>query len=107
MMTASWAIVAAATMLSGSAVPQQQMFFNPAPVLCFPIDLMRNSLTQRFHESLVISGFTNVNQVFELHASPDMATWTAILILPQHIACTIASGENLQLPRHGLKGKPA
>ena len=106
-MTASWTIVAAAAMLGATAAPTQQQLFQPAPIKCFPTQAMHNSLTEHFRESLLLSGFTNANQVFEVHASSDMDTWTAIIVLPQHIACTIASGRDLQLTTQRTKGKRA
>jgi hypothetical protein len=71
---------------------------------CAPLSRVIAGFAERFHEKPVSAGLQVNGQLFEIFASPDGATWTALTISPAGIACMVASGKNWQ---QGEPGEPS
>lgn len=83
-----------------------QIMFTPAPIICLDAKKIVSNLDKAHHELLLVRGVTAQGQLFEVHSSSQGDTWTALLILPQGLACPIAAGDKLVVPSLHAKGQP-
>jgi hypothetical protein len=64
---------------------------------CAPIAELEAKLGADYHESRVQQGIASDGKhMLVIFAAPDGATWTAIMLRPDGLACLAVSGENWQ-----------
>jgi hypothetical protein len=71
---------------------------------CGPLTNLRAALAERFKEQPVSAGLQSDGRLFEVFASPDTGTWTAVTTSPAGIACIVATGKSWQ---QGATGEPS
>lgn len=87
-------IIIAAVMAATTATAQQQPQERSA---CGPYGLLVNNLQTKYKESRQMRGLTPNGKVFEMFASLETGTWTAVQTTPNGIACIVAAGEYFTL----------
>jgi hypothetical protein len=63
---------------------------------CLPHDEMLKHLSQQFKEKPVAMGVSDNGSLLELFATPDGATWTALVTRPNGVSCVVMSGDTWQ-----------
>ncbi len=87
------ALAALLVLLSSQAV----VAHNPFP--CGPAEVLVERLKSKYKEQVVAQGVTGGGALFQIYASQDGATWTALLLVATqepHMACILSSGEGWQ-----------
>jgi hypothetical protein len=92
--------LAGAAVLAGAALAQ-------APAACGPRAAVLRALVDNYGEAPVAMGLTADGRLVEILATPDGATWTALLSEAGGEACVVAVGRHWQPAAPRRHGEPS
>lgn len=64
--------------------------------VCYPRDVVAERLADEFGETVQSRGLTADGAVVEMWANDETRTWTAVVTMPNGMACLVASGQHFE-----------